>query len=376
MNRRNFLTSTSAATAAAAVSLSAQTTAQKEKTRTALIGVGNRGSYLLQGVLEQSSSASVTALCDNKPDRLDKAATTSSRDNPKTYTDWRAIIDRKDIDAVFIATPPQLHAEMAVAALDSGKHVYCEKPVGITPEQVRMVLAAAQRNPGRIFTSGQQIRSVKQMREAVHKIHTGSIGEILMVKAQRHATADLPHDGSSGDWYFDVSKSGGYLIEQSVHNVDLCNWVMQAHPWRACGFGAIRKHKGDPPGRTIYDCGSMVYEYPNHVQMSFTQNVFHPRGMPAGGQYIHVFGMTGSVDLMQAYMLYPAAQGAQPSLLAEKPTEYAHAHVQSFYECLRNGGPNPADVKVGATAALTAILGHMAMTRERVVEWTEMGVQI
>ena len=73
----------------------------------------------------------------------------------------------------------------------------------------------------------------------------------------------------------DVTKSGGYLIEQSVHNLDACNWVIGAHPMRACGFGGILMYKNDPPGRTIFDCGSLTYEYPNGVKMSFTQNVFH-----------------------------------------------------------------------------------------------------
>ena len=76
-----------------------------------------------------------------------------------------------------------------------------------------------------------------------------------MVKAQRHASSDLKHDGSSGDWFFDVNKGGGYLIEQSVHNLDACNWVIGAHPTRACGFGGILLYKNDPPGRTIFDCG-------------------------------------------------------------------------------------------------------------------------
>ena len=121
-----------------------------------------------------------------------------------------------------------------------------------------------------------------------------------MVKAQRHAAADLPHDGTSGDWYFDVTKSGGYLIEQSVHNLDLCNWVIGSHPLRACGFGGILLYKNDPPGRTIFDCGSLTYEYPKGVKMSFTQNVFHPASMPNGNQYVYVYGTKGAVDLMNA----------------------------------------------------------------------------
>src|ERR1051325_9194220 len=136
VNRRSFLVASAAAAAQSALGQNG------DKVKTAMIGVGGRGSYLLTGVLEQPD-AEVVALCDIKPDRLDKAATTARRDNPKTYTDWRQILDRKDVEAVYIATPPYLHSEMAVAALKSGKNVYCEKPIGVTPAQVKAVVEAA-----------------------------------------------------------------------------------------------------------------------------------------------------------------------------------------------------------------------------------------
>src|SRR5436305_3738786 len=142
-----------------------------------MIGIGNRGSHLLQGVLLQPD-AKVVALCDIKPDRLDKAASTASRDNPATYADWRRILDRKDIDAVFIATPPYLHSEMAIAALKAGKHVYCEKPIGVTPEQVRSLVAAA-KSSDRIFVPGQQLRALKSLQTAIAKIHDGVIGDVI-----------------------------------------------------------------------------------------------------------------------------------------------------------------------------------------------------
>src|SRR5215467_10299146 len=302
---------------------------QSERTvGTASIGVGNRGSFLLQGVLRQPN-AKVLALCDIKPDRLDKAATAAARDNPATYADWRRIIDRKDVDAVFIATPPHLHAEMAIAAIKAGKHVYCEKPIGITPEQVRMILDAA-KGSKKVFVAGQQLRSQKQLAETVRKIHEGVIGDVIMVKAQRHANADLPHDGTSGDWYFDVTKSGGYLIEQSVHNLDLCNWTIGSHPIRACGFGGILMYKNDPPGRTIFDCGSLTYDYPGSVKMSFTQNVFHPASMPNGNQYVYVYGTKGAIDLNLGTM-YPPGRGAQPVILSPKVEEDQFAHIAAFY---------------------------------------------
>jgi predicted dehydrogenase len=369
VHRRSFLIG-SAAAAHAVFGQSA------DKVRTAIIGTGNRGSYLLQGVLLQPK-AQVAALCDIKPDRLDKAATAAARDNPNTTPDWRRIIDRKDIDAVFIATPPYLHSEMAIAALKSGKHVYCEKPVGVTPAQVKAIVEAA-RASKRVFTAGQQLRSQRVLAEAVAKIHEGVIGDVISIKAQRHATADLPHDGTSGDWYFDVTKSGGYLIEQSVHNLDLCNWVVQEHPQRAMGLGAIAFYKNDPPGRSIFDSGSMTYEYPKGLLMSFTQNVFHPRGMPGGNQYIYVYGTKGAVDLMGGgpAMMYPLGQGGQPVALAEKQQDDPHAHIVKFYDCITAGGKNPADITIGATAALTAILGHEAMSKEKTVRWEDLAVKL
>jgi myo-inositol 2-dehydrogenase / D-chiro-inositol 1-dehydrogenase len=368
MKRRYFLLGS----AAAAHSAFGQATA--DRIPTAMIGTGNRGSYVLKGVLEQSNSK-VVALCDIKPSRLDAAASAAAKDNPATYNDWRKIIDRKDVEAVFIATPPHLHSEMAIAALQAGKHVYCEKPIGVTPQQVRDLLKAA-RASKKVFVSGQQLRSLKQLSEAVDKIRQGAIGDVVMVKAQRHATADLDHEGSSADWYFDVTKSGGYLIEQSVHNLDACNWAIGQHPLRASGFGATLLYKNDPPGRSIFDCGVLSFSYPNGAKMSFTQNVFHPRNMPGANQYLYVFGTKGAVDLMYSTNMYPLAAGGQMAPLAAKVEEAPHAHVTAFYDCITKNAKNPADITVGATGALTAIMGHMAMTQEKVINWSDFGVDI
>jgi myo-inositol 2-dehydrogenase/D-chiro-inositol 1-dehydrogenase len=353
--------------------LAAQALQSEKIVNTAMIGVGNRGSFLLQGVLRQPN-VKVLALCDVKSDRLDTAASAAARDNPATYADWRQVIERKDVDAVFIATPPYLHSEMAIQAIKAGKHVYCEKPLGITPSQVRALLDAA-KGSNKVFVAGHQLRSQKHLAETVRKIREGVIGDVIMVKAQRHAATDIPHDGTSADWYFDVTKSGGYLIEQSVHNLDLCNWAIGSHPLRACGFGGILLYKNDPPGRTIFDCGSITYDYTGGVKMSFTQNVFHPASMPHGNQYVYVYGTRGAVDLMTATM-YPPEKGSQPVELSPKIQEDEFAHIAAFYDSVVHGTPPPVDIKVGATAALTSILGHAAMVQEKVVNWSDLGVEL
>lgn len=349
---------------------------QNDSTRvpTAMIGIGSRGATVMKGVMEQPN-ARLAALCDIKPAVLDSAASAAARDNPATYTDWRRVIDRKDIEAVFIATPPHLHAEMAVAALQAGKHVYCEKPIGITAQQVREVVKAA-KNSSRIFITGQQLRSYKHLQGAIAKIRQGVIGDVIMVKAQRHGRADIAHDGSSSEWYFDVSKSGGYLIEMSVHNLDLCNWAIGDRPVRVSGFGGTLLYKNDPPGRTIFDCGVLAYDYTNGAKMSFTQNVFHPAGLPGGNQYVYVYGTKGAVDLFGSTDMYLLEGKGPGTALAPKEVEPPHAHVTAFYDCITKNATNPADITVGATAALSAIMGHLAMTTQKVVTWQELDVQL
>jgi predicted dehydrogenase len=366
VNRRVFILGSAAAAAVAQTS--------QQSVGTALIGTGNRGSYLLEGILLQAP-ARVVAVCDTKPDRVDKAATVAARDKPATYSDWRKILERKDVDAVFIATPPDLHSDMAVAALRAGKHVYCEKPIGITPAQVQAIINAA-KSSNKVFVPGQQLRSIKEYMEAVRKIRGGIMGDVMMVKAQRHAPADLPHDGSSADWYFDVKRSGGYLIEQSVHNLDLCNWIIGEHPVRASGFGGILLYTNDPPGRTIFDCGTLSFEYPQGVLMSFTQNVFHPSGMPNGHQMIYAYGTKAAVDFLGTPTLYARSEASKPETLAPKQEDDPHAHIAAFYNSVVNGAKPPADITIGATAALTAILGHQAMTRQQVIDWKSLGVEL
>jgi myo-inositol 2-dehydrogenase/D-chiro-inositol 1-dehydrogenase len=120
-----------------------------------------------------------------------------------------------------------------------------------------------------------------------------------------------------------------------------------------------------------------VYEYDKGIKMSFTQNVFHPRSMPNGNQYVYVYGSKGAVDLMAGpAMLYLNDRAAQPKPMVEKAPDNQHAHIVKFYAAIRSSGPNPADITIGAAAALTAIIGHEAMAKEKVVKWDDLGVRI
>ena len=125
-------------------------------------------------------------------------------------------------------------------------------------------------------------------------------------------------------------------------------------------------------GKTAVRGGySLTYEYVNGVKFSYVQTFFHPRGLPSGGQATHVYGTKGAVDLETA-TFYPLERGDKPTVLAEKVEEERHAHVAAFFEAIRGGKSSPADVDVGATAALTAILGREAIYRKQVMLWDKL----
>jgi len=367
MQRRHFLLGSLAA-------LPQTVRSQPPTIRVGFVGTGNRGTYLLRAAMALPG-VKVAALCDIKTDRLDKAATLAGGDRPATYTDYRRLLESKDVEAVFIATPCDLHAEMAIAALEAGKHVYLEKPVGINAQQVRSLLQAASRAKT-VLQVGQQLRSDERLRATIARVQEGVAGNIIMVKAQRHASEDLDHNGPSADWFFNAQRSGDVIVEMAVHNLDICNWVIGARPERAAGFGGTLLWKNEPPGRTNMDGYTLSYEYPNGVKLSFTQVFFHPSGMPGGGQYFYVYGTEGAVDL-SASMYYPRARKAPPQRLVETtPERKVDTHIAAFLEAIRTGVAPPADIRVGATAALTAIMGREAIYARRVTEWREFGIDL
>ncbi len=340
-----------------------------------IIGVGNRGSYTMKSVMEQPG-VKIAAICDIKPDRLDKAASAAARDNPKTYTNWRELIARPDIQSVHISTPCDLHVEMAIAALKAGKHVYCEKPVGINPASIAELVKVA-RSVNSVFVVGQQLRSSVKIQQVVKKIHEGICGKVVMIKAQRHSGDDLAHDSPSADWFFDAKRSGDVIVEMSVHNLDICNWIAQSRPSLAAGFGGALVWANDPPGRTNMDGYGLMYEYDNGIKLSYTQVFFHARGMPGSGQYWYVYGVDGSVDVDKA-MYYPRAKGAQPVVLADATARenLDLLHIGAFYEAIKSGKPVPAGIQEGATGALTAIMGRDAIYRKKMLSWKDLGVSL
>ncbi|UCC98520.1 MAG: Gfo/Idh/MocA family oxidoreductase, partial [Phycisphaerales bacterium] len=206
--RRRFLKSSTASAAAVTLGLNVAgaplvgtARGANEKIRVGFIGIGNRGSQLLNGFLKQDDME-VAALCDayepylmrdhSKVDKklLDALGSRIPKmkeglgGNVARYKDFRRLLDRKDIDAVVIATPDHWHAVQTIMACQAGKDVYVEKPLSVTVVEGRKMVEAAERY-NRVVQVGLHRRSSKEYMRAVGDIQAGKIGKVTVGRAYR-----------------------------------------------------------------------------------------------------------------------------------------------------------------------------------------------
>lgn len=372
-DRRTFLLGL-----AAALGSSSLGAAPPQEIRAAFIGVGRRGRTLVSQVLAQEN-VKITAISDIDPQARDEAQGLAQRDSPPSFTDYRKALDLQNVDAVVIATPCDLHAEMAAAALDAGKHVYCEKPLGITPEQVDLALRAARRSTA-FLQIGQQLRYYPALREVIRQIHQEKIiGLTFVIKAQRHSTPPAPGaERPRPAWYDDVKRSGDLIVENAVHNLDVCNWVADSLPVSAYGHGKRYLPQPIPAGTLMMDGFSVEYIYENDVHLDYSQLYLHPRALKelANAQWYLIFGEKGTVHLSKG-LFYEMHNAGEPSELIPPALKDANENAMAdFFACIREGRKPFADIRVAATAALTAILGREAIYRKRMVTWKELGVSV
>lgn len=153
----------------------------------------------------------------------DHAAVLASRLECEAEEGWEPVVARGDLDAVIVCTPPDLHAEISIAALESGKHVLCEKPLARTAIEARRMIEAARRS-GRILKCGFNHRYHPGVRTVRQWVDAGAVGDILYMRC-RYGICGRPE--YEREWRADERVvSGGQLMEQGIHAVDLFRWFL------------------------------------------------------------------------------------------------------------------------------------------------------
>lgn len=151
----------------------------------------------------------------------------------RTFTDWGKLLRIQDIEAVLISTPNYTHRDIAVAALEAGKHVLCEKPMAIRARDCREMIKA-QRKSRKSLQIGLEYRHAPLYRKVKHLIKKGEIGTPWMLWCKEFRS---PYIKKTEDWILQREKSGGSLVEKDCHHFDLFNWYTESKPVRVAAFG-------------------------------------------------------------------------------------------------------------------------------------------
>jgi predicted dehydrogenase len=335
------------------------------------------------------------ALCDVDTKRLDTAATLVGG-KPKLYKDFRRLLEDKDVDAVFIASPDHWHALQTIMACEAGKDVYVEKPACNTIEEGRAMVNAAERY-GRVVQVGSQGRSTLSAWQAANYVRGGQLGRVSRVLCWHYASPDgdwtpdsepppeldydmwvgparwLPYNvkHTHGAFRWMIDFGGGQIRDRGAHVMSIANWIMNCDDKGPVSIDA----KGEPPHDGMYDSA---------VTMRVTYEFKDP-------DWTLVWAQPGtpSQELQAAYgAVYHGEKGpltvtygdGEPTNTEQKARDYAErcdcgkafkspGHAENFEDCIRTREKPIMHMEAAHRVASLCVLGNVSFQLQRKLEW-------
>jgi len=407
--RRHFIASGALAAAAPGAN---------DAIRIGLIGCGGRGRSLLR-LFQKDPSCHIVAICDVDRERLDQTRASVSPP-PATYSDFRRLLDRSDIDAVIVATPDHWHAIPALQAMRAGKDVYLEKPVGHTVEEGAILVAEAERS-GRLLEVGLQQRSGTLFAEAGRLIQNGTLGKLSLVHCLnvwnqsdsgnldytirrpahsrahglgRPPDADPPAGVDYDLWLgpapqrrFNPNRfhwnylyfwdySGGMVITWGVHMLDSVRQLLGLG-WPSAVTASGGRYVLDDMRETP-DTLIAVFDYPN---LTLTCSVQHanafPWGNPRMDHGIQILGAKGTMLLTrEGYRVVPEGDNKNSIESARGLDSGDGAHQLRFLESLRSRKPPVCGIREAHISTASLQLANISYRTGRKVFWDQARQQI
>ena len=336
--------------------------------RIGIIGPGSRGRELVHHLLRIPGVRIVAAADPHSPRFAQLNQVCGYRVH--AYTDYRALLDRNDLDAIVVATPLGLHASHIVPALESGHHVYGEKTMAFTVDEAQQIAAAA-RSTDRIYQVGYQYRYHPGLRAAIARVRSGEIGSVTHIHGFWNGFDDwrrpVPTPDPDGrfehliNWRLYHQWSLGLIAELGSHHIDIANWVFGATPTAALASGSICFHHD---GRETDDIVQVVLSYPAGRRFVFTSMTDTTRRHDE----LCLYGTRGSLSVS----LQDATFSFEPREIANAPTtanpEDATAiAIRAFAHCVRTNTQPVADSHVGLASALGVIQANQALRDKKEV---------
>lgn len=405
MERRNFI---KGAAAASAVTVLKPSTVFGTKANSAIrmgvIGCGGRGTAVISSMV-QNTSAVIVSMADLFTDKLEAAHPVFNKLNtakglpeiPKTDVHqgskaYVALLNNKNVDAVLVSSPCYSHPGYVEAALLAGKHVYSEKPVAVDVAGCQQVIRLGEIVRGKLSLAiGFQIRFATAYMEMIKKIHNGDPGDIINVQLYYFSSGlpIKPHDGQPFDearirnQYHFNALSGGILLDQGIHMLDVCNWALQSHPVKATGKGGMKAGADFGDTWTNYQ---VLYEYPGEVKVSFHGTQFGPQFGDVCARFIGTKGIaeahyTGGVFIEGEKAWDSGISRCKGAELTAKQRA-AGVFLSSLHDADANkdinfirsieSGNYINEALSGSESTLSAILGRTAATAGEEMTWDEM----
>jgi predicted dehydrogenase len=364
------------------------------------IGTGGRAQALMKN-FESIRGIRIAAVCDVWDTNLDRARQIAG---PAAFAtrDYRAVLERKDVDAVLIAAPDHQHVPLTMAALGAGKDVYVEKPLTHDPGEGPKIVEA-QKSSGRIVQVGMQQRSMPQFQKAYDIVRSGQLGHIHKVhltwnrNTPRQAPPAYRIDPASVDWTawlgtappepFDPYRfrqwrwfwhfGGGLFTDLMVHYIDVAHWYLDLnHAAEATSIGDWHNAKGlwETP-----DTVQTLLRFPDReVQIYFEGTFSNARN----GAMLEFMGTAGTLYLDRGrYEVIPEkkaeALSASEWIIGQGPRGadfYLEPngellHLANWIECVRSRRQPNAPVEAGVRAAASAHLANRALRARQVARW-------
>ncbi|MCZ7637298.1 MAG: Gfo/Idh/MocA family oxidoreductase [Verrucomicrobia bacterium] len=344
-------------------------------------GAGYHTEDVAAGAAVAHQDIEVVALCDVFRDRLNTCREQLRKlgiQIPDSrcfdgFDGYRKLLEVDEINYVIHTTPPHFRPAHAKAVIEAGKHLFIEKPGAVDGPGVRLLLEAYElakrKNLG--IASGTQRRHMRGYNEAIKRIHDGMIGDIqclrcywnggvIWVIERTPQMSDM--EWQLRNWNYFTWLGGDHYVEQHLHNIDVMNWVMGAHPVKAYGMGG-RQAREHPIHGHIYDHFAVEYEYPNGVRMfSQARQMNHCEGRVEEG----VVGTKGTSNC--ATWIRPK-EGAFWRFRDPEVNAYQQEH-QNLIASIRAGTPLN-EAKNLAESTLTAIMGRESAYTGQPIEWEQ-----
>ncbi len=369
IRRRSFLAGAAAATTFAILKPSAVFAAEaNEQLAIGLVGCGGRGNWIAK-LFADSGKYRFVACADYFRAKVDSFGGKFSVESARCYSGlsgYKRLLESK-LDAVVIESPPYFHPQHARDAVEAGKHVYLAKPIAVDAPGCQAIAEAGRGATARkqVFLVDFQTRANEHFRKAIGQVHQGAIGKLVMAEAfypwsggGRGEPPRTPEE-QLNQWYYVLPLSGDFIVEQSIHALDVATWIINADPIRAAGRGG---HKVRPPN-SIYDHFAVTYWFPEDLVLSFTC----VQSIPLIKDEIRAraYGADGFIDVdYYSGVLLRGRETAVRGEVGDLYTSGAQVNINEFYDAVRKGDCSNQTVAPSVRSNLTAVLGRESAYRK------------